>query len=156
MEWSTVSADFEPDGGLRDIYVLDATLADWQAVVDALKREVAGLHFNVGGKTSELPDDISELFFRSPNDLTPCLNVPFGPSTSNCYFFSDDEIEFDLDPRVMKAELLPQLIDFLTLIGIATSKPVLLTMENMQEAQILRFEPSTKHVDYVGPAFSNE
>lgn len=156
MEWSTVSADFEPDGGLRDIYILDATLADWQAVIDALKREVTGLNFSIGGQTSELPTDISELFFRCPDDLTSCLYVPFGPSTLNCPFFCGDEIEFDLDPRDMKAELLPELLNFLTLIGNAAGKPVLLTMENMQEAEIMRFEPSTKQVDYVGPAFCNE
>jgi hypothetical protein len=30
MDWSHVRGDFERDGALRDIYVLDAELADWE------------------------------------------------------------------------------------------------------------------------------
>ena len=153
MEWQSVSADFESDGALRDIYIRKATLVDWQAVIDALKSEMPALEFRIGSEAAELPCDISELFFRGPNDLTPALYVPMGDTTVNCHFFSDDEVEFDLNPRDMNEELLPLLLDFLTLLGKATNKPVLLTMENMPEAEIMRFEPSSEEVVYVGPAF---
>jgi hypothetical protein len=76
-----------------------------------------------------------------------------GDATVNCHFFSEDEIEFDLDPRDMNAELLPLLLDFLTVLGKATNKLVVLTMENMPDAEIMRFEPSSGEVVYVGPAF---
>lgn len=152
MEWSTVSAAFKPDGALRDIYILNATRADWQAVIDVVKREVSDLNFQVGGKESRIPENVSELFDRGPNDLATCLYVPFGQSTLNCHFFSDDEIEFDLDPRHMTEQLLPLLCKLLALMGNATGKSVSLTMENMREAEILRFESSTGKVAYVGAA----
>ena len=76
-----------------------------------------------------------------------------GMATLNCHFFTEDEVEFDLDPREMKPELLGTLVDFFRLLGEATTKPVLLTMENMPEAVIMRFEPTTGKVEYVGSTF---
>ena len=152
MEWQSVSADFVSDGSLRDIYIRKATLGDWQAVIDALKNEVPKFEFRVGNVAAELPSDISKLFFRGPDDLTPSLYLPMGDATVNCHFVRVDEVEFDLDPRDMNAELLMVLLDFLTLLGKATNKPVLLTMENRPDAEIMRFEPLSGEVVYVGPA----
>lgn len=153
MEWQYVSADFEPDGALKDIYISNATLDDWQAVIDALKSGMPALDFRVGNEAAELPSDVSMIFLTGPNDLRSTLRVPMGKATLNCHFFSDDEVEFDLDPRDMNADLLPLLLDFLTLLGNATNKSVLLTMENMPEAEIMRFEPSSGKVVFSRPAF---
>jgi hypothetical protein len=153
MDWDQVSADFEPDGALRDIYVLDATLADWQAVVDRLRTLNPRPKFCIGGEEVALPIDVTELFFRGPDDLCPSLHVPLGSATLNCHFFVDDEIEFDLDPREMGPSLLDPLIEFLKELGTVTAKPVVLTMENMPEAVIMRYDPAVAGVKWVGPAF---
>ncbi|WP_432201133.1 hypothetical protein ACRAQ7_02570 [Erythrobacter sp. W53] len=157
MDWDTVAVDFEPEGALRDIYVLDTTVADWQLVIDAIRQEVTGLTFKIGDEISELPIDAAEIFYGAQREPIPDvmrhLYVPFEEGTLNCHFFGEYEIEFDLSPRDMNAETLPQLIKFLKLLGNATGKPVLLTMENVQEEQIMRFEPSTGEVVYVGPVW---
>jgi hypothetical protein len=153
MDWELVSADFEPDGALRDIYIHNTTIADWQAVIDAVTRYVPTLEYRIAGKTVAPPTDISILLRAQADDLRCDLYVPMGKATLNCHFFTEDEVEFDLDPREMKPEYLTTLVDFLRLLGEATAKPVLLTMESMPEAVIMRFEPTTGEVEYVGPAF---
>lgn len=37
VEWKAVAHEFEWDGSLRDIYVQQATLEDWQAVLDTIR-----------------------------------------------------------------------------------------------------------------------
>lgn len=41
-------ADFTPDGSLRDIYVLDATIADWEGVLEHIHRRYQGMTFTIG------------------------------------------------------------------------------------------------------------
>ena len=158
MDWDTVAVDFESDGGLRDIYVLDTTVADWQAAIDVLRNEVTGLIFNIGDETSELPIDATEIFYGARGEPIPVLNrslyVPFGEGVLVCHFVGEYEIEFDLSPLDVNDETLPQLVNFMRLLGKATGKPVLLTMENAQDLQIMRFEPSMGDVIYTGPVWA--
>ncbi len=153
MEWNKISADFEPDGSLRDIYIHEATLVDWQAVIDAIRKETPSFSFHTGGEPVEMPQNISNLFNLGPDDFCSTLYVAFGNGTLNCHFFTEEQVEFDLDPRDINAGLLPLLIDFMTLLGTTVGKPVSLTHENMPKAEIMRFAPASGRVDYVGPAF---
>lgn len=153
MDWELVSAGFEPDGALRDINIRNTTIADWQAVINVLTTHVPGLEYRMAGEAVDPPTDISRVFRRQTSDVGFELYVPMGMTTLNCHFFTEDEVEFDLDPREMKPEFFATLVDFFRLLGEATTKPVLLTMENMPEAVIMRFEPATGMVEYVGPAF---
>ena len=154
MEWRLVQKDFEScDGALCDIYVQNATIDDWQTVIDELRQSDRAIELRIDGQVVELPKDVSELLFRLPDDPCPDMYVQLGSTTLNCHLFTDEEIEFDLDPRDMKPELLPELLDFLILIGRSTAKPVILSVENSPEATIMRFEPATANVEYVGPAY---
>ena len=153
MEWNKISADFEPDGSYRDIYIHETTLADWQLVIDAIRKEIPSFSVHTDGEPVEMPQDISNLFNLGPDDFRSSLYVGFGNGTLNCHFFTEDQIEFDLDPRDMNAELLPSLIDFMTILGTTVGKPVSLTHEDMPEAEIMRFAPTAGRVDYVGPTF---
>ena len=102
--------------------------------------------FTIDGVPAELPVDVSGLFSGQSDAPAYCLRVPIGEATLNCHFFCVEEIEFDLDPGEMKAELLGPLLDFLMLLGTTCSKPVILSMENMPEAAILRFDPEANQV----------
>ena len=153
MKWNKISSDFEPDGSYRDIYIHKATLDDWQAVIDAVRKEMPSFTFKTGGEQAEMPEDVSNLFNHGEGDFRSSLYIAFGTGTLNCHFFTEEEVEFDLDPRDMDAELLPPLIEFMTLLGTTVGKPVSLTHENMPEAEIMRYAPTTGRVDYVGPAF---
>jgi hypothetical protein len=153
MEWGLVARDFENcDGALCDIYVQNATLDDWQAVLDQLRQSELRLELQLDGEIIELPEYVSKLLRRLPDDPCPTMYVQISDITLNCHFFTDEEIEFDLDPREMRPELLPAIVDFLKLLGRTTHKPVSLTVENSPEAAIMRFDPADANVQYVGPA----
>jgi hypothetical protein len=154
MEWDLVSADFDRcarEGALCDISVQATTLSDWQAVIDKLREKLFVLEFRIGGETRDLPHDVTELLYRHSDDPCPSLYVRLGETSLNCHFFTDEEIEFDLNPREIHEELLPSLLDFLRVLGEATKKQVILTLENAHEAAIMRFDPITADVEYVGP-----
>ena len=58
MVW--VAGAFEPDGALRDIYVHDATIADWQAVLDFVRGNCTSFQFTVDGQPAVLPAAIGK------------------------------------------------------------------------------------------------
>jgi hypothetical protein len=154
MDWDLISADFGAcDGALCDIYVQNVSINDWRAVLNRLRKEWSGLELRIGNEVTGIPSDISELLTRQRDDESPLLRVPLDGTMLNCHFFSDEEIEFDLDPRDMRREMLPRLCEFLELLSSTTSKLVILTVENMPEAIIMRVEPTSARVEYVGPAF---
>jgi hypothetical protein len=153
IKWQDLAAEFEPDGSLRDIYVHHVNLSDWQTAINAIRDEAISFSFLTGGQPAVFPNRVSSLFNIGPDDMLSCLHIGFGSGTLNCHFFSKDEIEFDLDPRDMNAQMLPKLIQFMTLVGRALGKPVSLTHENNPEAEFMRFEPTSDRVEYVGPAF---
>ena len=156
MEWQLLAKDFAScDGALCDIYVQNASVDDWRAVIDSLRQSKFRLELQIDGQVTELPRDVSKLLFRDPSASRPSMYVHIGSTTLNCHFFTVEEIEFDLNPRDMRPELLPDVLSFLKLLGRATSKPVILTVENTPEAAIMRFEPTNSEVDYVGPAYSS-
>ena len=150
MDWKQVLADFKRDGALRDIYVQGTSLDDWQAVIDLLRPRVPPGAFTIDGDPAELPVDVSVLFSGQPDAPAYCLGVPMGEATLNCHFFCVEEIEFDLDPGEMAAEQLDPLIAFLRLLGTTCGKAVILSMENMPEATILRFDPELDEVFWSG------
>ena len=156
MEWQLLAKDFAScDGALCDIYVQNANVTDWQAVIDSLRQSKFKLELQIDGQVTELPRDVSKLLYRNLSDSCPSMYVHIDSTTLNCHFFTDEEIEFDLNPRDMRPELLPDVLYFLKLLGRATNKPVILTVENSPEAAIMRFDPNNTEVEYVGPAYGS-
>lgn len=149
--WEAVAEDFRADGGLRDIYVLDATLADWQAALDHVRAAYSPIRFTVDGEAAALPVSVAEIF---PVAERAALSLMFdvGGVGVACHFFAPDEIEFDIQPREVNGpERLSTVAAFLRELASATRKPALLTMENMQTAVILRADPATGRVIWVPP-----
>lgn len=145
MDWSHIAPHFYPDGGLRDIYILDTLIDDWARVWEVLSASDA-LAFDVDGVAHELPNDVREAFhLRSSHSVTAWYRL--GKQQLNCHFFSEEEVEFDLHPRDVdgpaEAERLSQ---FLIMLGRATTKEVRLTEENEREAVIARYSPVSDSV----------
>src|SRR5271155_5766071 len=103
MDWKQVAPDFLPDGGLRDIYVLEATLLDWQAVLDAVRGfEPPPIFYTIDGMAMELPWRVDAIFENRQN-ARPLMSFTISGMTMNCHFFGDidtrdgsHQIEFDL------------------------------------------------------------
>lgn len=87
---------FEPDGMLRDIYVFDTDVRDWQKVIDSLRAGPYSLEFAAGDDPLPLPDAAQICALQA--DITCSLSVDRHGMNLMCYFFTTEMIEFDLDP----------------------------------------------------------
>jgi hypothetical protein len=146
-DWERDQNAFIRDGSLRDLYVLDTTLQDWQRLLDFLRASDYPLRFGWDEETV-LPQEAAELFAdRAPAGVL--LRVDLGGPGLNCHFFREDEIEFDLDPRAVGGPSAAEAVfSFMRRVGQALNKPVRLTPENMCEAVLFEYEPTSDQVRY--------
>ncbi len=152
IPWSVVAADFKPEGALRDIYVHDATLNDWEAVLDFIRASYPSLEFSIDGEPSELPATAAQIFAISERAL-PGLSLNVDEINIACHFFTPTEIEFDLRPEdVTGPEHLRSVVSFLRSVAQTVGKMAVLTMENTPNAIILRADPSTGRVAWNPPS----
>ena len=151
-DWRAVANVFEADGSLRDIYVLDATPADWQATLELVRACYAPLRFTIDDEPAELPIHVEDVLAFRP-DASPRLNFPVGGIDLACHFFGADEVEFDLLPSAVDGpERLAALLAFLGRLALATGKPVLLTGENLRDVVYFRADPATGAVEHMAPS----
>ncbi len=142
MAWTEIAPEFVWDGAWRDIYVVGASLEDWQRILDLLNdRNPDALAFYVDGeKVASAPS--AKVIFERRHETATLLQVTAGDVHLNCHFFCEEEVEFDLDPRELKGEEdLQAILAFMSTLANGTGKPAILTHENAQEAVILTVQP---------------
>ena len=141
VTWDRCRRGFEWDGSLRDIYVLNASLADWDTFVQTLPGMSYRTEFLIDDAAALLPAATMGLFERRA-DHAPLLRLFAGPVMLCCHFFSDQELEFDLDPReVQGAPEFQGVLDFMRNLGGVLGKPVILTPENQPEHPMISYDP---------------
>lgn len=145
ISWPSIQHAFTRDGSLRDIYVLETSVADWQYLIDLLRLRHR-LHFIVDTENAELPPLVTSAFaLRSEHAVS--LHVDVGGIDAVCHFFTETEIEFDIVPTdICDASALRHLIAFIEELGRLFNKPVLVTPENQRESAFLRFDPTVNAV----------
>lgn len=143
MNWTDVASEFEWDGSWRDIYVLGATIDDWQRVLDALSVLSPSPSFFANGEPAPMRARVAEVFEqREMSSFFLTLSV--GGVGLKCHFFDDEEIEFDLDPREIRGPAqLKAVSDFMALLADLTGKTAILTHENVKSAVILAVAPES-------------
>jgi hypothetical protein len=141
MGWTEIASDFEWDGSWRDIYVVGATVDDWQRIIEGLREFRPGPSFYVNGEPAPMPTRIGDVFEqREASSFHLTLEV--GSVSLKCHFFDDEEIEFDLDPREVKGPAeLKALSEFMRFLAERTGKVATLTHENIKSAVILTVRP---------------
>jgi hypothetical protein len=143
LNWQDIAAHFSPDGTLRDIYVFQTSMEDWESVWTLLARSRDHLTFSVDGVPSEPPTTAAEVFATGAKHSVLAAYAESG-FTVNCHFFTQSEIEFDIDPREIGGPDAGEAIArFIAAIGEVTSKPVVLTEENDRSMVIACFDPKT-------------
>lgn len=136
MTWQK---DFEPDGSLRDIYVLDTTVDDWRKVIDYIRQFCQPARYTLSEKRREMPDVLQVFALR---DKSPLLMFQVGKVELACHFFGEEQIEFDFWPDDIETEKdLQPLLDFIRTVGRMTGKEVILTPESSQESPFMRYQP---------------
>lgn len=141
--WDQCKKDFQWDGSLRDIYVTPATLADWRALYSLL-RDYPEAEYSVDDVVEPPPVSVEQAFSVRPSG-NPMLRLRVGRTLAVFHFFSEEEIECDVDPREIASQAdLDALLSFVRQIGDATRKPVTITPENMREKPIITYDPQSR------------
>jgi hypothetical protein len=151
MHWSQLEQDFEPDGSVREIYVLGTTSADWQGLLDRLHDWKPRPSYAVDHELSSLPRNVADAF-SAAREGSVLLRLNVEGLELCCHFFKQDQIEFDLDPaEISGPKEIEAISGFMRFLGQLTGKPVILTPENAQDLPILRCSPETLVVEWVEP-----
>jgi hypothetical protein len=149
LRWPTSKVDFEADGSLRDIYVLDTTLDDWSKVLAFVAAKPFDASLTCEGHQVELPWEPRRLFPTIERALRHLLSLRVGDVELCCHFFIEEEIEFDFWPNGMTEDKLGALLSFMCDLGALTGKTVILTPENYQARPIFRYDPGLGIVEFV-------
>lgn len=148
MKWEEYEGEFEFDGSLRDIYVLDTTIDDWEQIINLAHSGTYKIKYAVNGDEFPLPQHASTIFARQ-DGVNVMLSLCVGTATLNCHFFTAEEIEFDLDPREIRTKSQAnEILAFMSHIGRTLNKSVVMTAENSQEKVILDFDPIDDQIRY--------
>jgi hypothetical protein len=134
---------FEHDGGLRDLFLFHTDDTDWQTVIDDLRSSPYKVTFVVNEKPQPLPNTIHTIF-EQRGDHAVLLRIDEEQLDLHSYFFTYDEIDFDLNPHVITDDQsLSRLLDFIHRMGNLLQKEVVLTMEGGRDTQYFAFDPIT-------------
>ncbi|WP_351231319.1 hypothetical protein [Streptomyces sp. NPDC002133] len=141
--WDDVSCFFDPDlmGSLPDLRVPDASVEDWQAVLDLV--EARGWQCQYSEGETVLPVPRAETVLSRPAGAE-CPNLRVWPTADVLAVFrfhDDHEIDFDVDLRELQGqERLDVFCDFLREIGLRLGKPVLMDPEGDYGHPVLGFD----------------
>jgi hypothetical protein len=147
LQWEMLKSEFADDTTLRDIYVLETTLNDWQLLFDELKTAYQ-LQYSVDGHAQQWPDSLAKIFAVRER-AHPMVSFDMGQIIMVSHFFTYNEIEFDiLAHEINSQQRFDALLGFLRSVGDHTGKPVLLTDENNQHQPIISYRPGQKTMCY--------
>ena len=139
--WKDIKWIFEPDGSLRDIYVQDVTLSDWETLIDFLN-----LNYDIKFGEDEQNQIDKEYMTKYLKDETgdmesKSLKIDFNEVNFHCYFFLPDQIEFDIDPREIKTiNDFESIEKFMVSISKSLKNQVTLTEENSPEFPLFKID----------------
>jgi hypothetical protein len=142
--WKNIEWIFEKDGALRDIYVQNSTISDWKNVVDLLNSKYE-LTFGVDQENLEPKIDfefVKTMFADETGELeTKSATIDLSGITTKCYFFLEDQIEFDINPTDIKSESeLNEILDFMKSVSAKLEKQVTLCGENQPEFPLIKID----------------
>ena len=144
MKWKQCKKVFDFDGSWRDIYVLNADRDDWNKLLESLPNSAYEIMFWIDGKVAEPIKTIQEAL-EIRNHASPLMRINASGLHIACYFFTDEEIEFDIDPReVNNQQDLDKVISFMFFSGDLLQKKVILTPENISSLVMIEFNPKTQ------------
>src|SRR6056297_1583238 len=138
-KWNDIQWIFEPDGSLRDIYVQDISLREWEKLIDHLNA-----NFNLTYSDQDKIDKkyVLEYLQDTSGEMeSKSLTIHLGQIKVNCYFFLSEQIEFDIDPKeVNSINDFEQIENFMISISDILQEQVTLTEENSPEFPLFKVD----------------
>lgn len=138
-DWNEIKWIFEPDGSLRDIYIQDISLNEWEKLIDCLNDNFSLTYANKdkidkGNVLKYLRSKSGELESRLVSINLEGLKI-------NCHLFLAQQIEFDLDPKEIKSIGDFELIEhFMVCISDALQQQVTLTGESTPQFPLFKVD----------------
>jgi hypothetical protein len=141
---------FVQDGTCRNIYVLDATAADWLALLHlARDRRTLKSVFTIDGVTAAIPDNLPDFIVSGDrSSSSPCthLAIDLGDITLRCDFIDPGAIELDVDPRELHVDTFFAVTEFMETLGRRIRRNVLFTAEISPEEPFFLYESTTDRI----------
>lgn len=138
-KWNDIKWIFEPDGSLRDIYVQDISLRDWEKLIDHLNS-----NFNLTYSDTDKIDKeyVLEYLRDTSGEMeSKSLTIHLGQIKVNCHFFLSEQIEFDIDPKEVKSlSDFEQIEKFMISISEIIQEQITLTGENSPEFPLFKVD----------------
>ncbi|GAB3714000.1 hypothetical protein GCM10027592_53470 [Spirosoma flavus] len=137
MDWQTIKDKvYQCDGSLRDLYVLNTTQEDWQKWFRLINESYSVEFYD--GQTERvetiIDSDLAIEYLDGKIDSLVSATIKLGAVIVKCYFFADQEIENDIDPReVTSIDDHIRLVDYIIAVSKCLNKPVIQTEENSQD-----------------------
>ncbi|MFF0033760.1 hypothetical protein ACFYS7_37550 [Streptomyces avermitilis] len=147
--WDEVAYFFDPEemGPLPDVRVPDASVEDWQGVLDVVGASGWKYEYSEGGVVMSLPRAAAVL--SRPEDAE-CALLRVWPVPDVLAVFRIDaaaEIDFDVDVRELQGqEWLDVFCGFLKAIGQRLAKPVLMDPQGKYGNPVLGFDVEADRV----------
>ncbi|MFC8709700.1 hypothetical protein ACFUCQ_07110 [Streptomyces sp. NPDC057197] len=147
--WDDVKCFFDPDlmGSLPDVRVPDASVEDWQTVLDLVAEKGWKCQYSEGETVFPVPR--AKAVLSRPGDAErPDLRVwPTADVLAIFRFHAADEVDFDVDLRELQGqERLDVFCDFLREIGRRLGKPVLMDPEGDDGHPVIGFDVETDRI----------
>ncbi|MEU9139502.1 hypothetical protein AB0D33_26690 [Streptomyces sp. NPDC048404] len=147
--WDDVKSFFDLDlmGSLPDARVPNASVGDWQAVLDLVAEKGWTCQYSEGETVLPVPR-AEAVLSRAADAESPDLRVwPTADVLAIFRFHADDEVDFDVDLRELQGQdRLDVLCGFLREIGRRLGKPVFMDPEGEYGHPVLGFDVEADRV----------
>ena len=132
--WDEIKWIFKVDGSLRDIYVQDVSIAEWEKLIDLLNNKYWVTSSIAGEEPSNRIDKEYAIKYLTENNgemNAVATTIHIDNLKINCHFFLAEQIELDVDPKeVTTIEDIERIQDFMEDISKCLDRQVTLTAED--------------------------
>lgn len=143
MNWAALKNKiYFEDGSLRDIYVYQTTIEDWRKWVALVNERYTVEFYDAKTDVTKYQIDFNtiEQFWSEDREVITAT-IKLGVVQIKCYFFTDSEIENDIDPREVKSlHDHNNLVNYLRDISDCLGKDIFVTGENSKDWVLLNMK----------------